>query len=704
MLQVQSPGESKIPVKQPLGSKLVSLSQRVRASLGISDHPVKFLGLLGSSSAQSRLKEAKPQRPSSFREPFPPRRWSEGCVCKRDVGRRVISSRGSGTLRFLGRCGLGPGLWAGIELDTPHGTNDGSAGGVRYFECPPGRGLFVPHSEISFPTLKPEDKPPHPTPVDYEKFSAYLEGHSSSPVMPLQDLSRNSKNSSSSSLVRVQDPEQSKHSSFELDDSLGILTPDQMDDLALNLTDDLVKSPSLGISSLITQEDLTLISLTDSDRNSLIPSNSFSKFSDTIIERDRYRGETDGAMPSTNLSLIDSEEKSPFPDFVDLDEKRLEGISPGCFDEKPNFERKTVRTPSVEELPLDSEEQRDKDGSKSGTVPNSFVTSITSITSLDNGYQGDGEWSRPASRGADHSPSAHQKLPKPRMDPMTDSDFFTESDADMHDELVSGRGDRRAQVIDGTLYGVSSSNPPVSVHSQRFSPTCEEMDSSGIYSDFERRPEDLEIKSLSEEMEDVQLERVNSPTGSTRTFSSNKSDQSVKKLSPTSFTLLIKEQVTSIKNLMMDVDSIEPVIKTPEESKPATPPEQINRVSSPSSKSETSFIKKHKMPKRNVVSKIKTMISSTNTTRKEDDGSRTVKKGRWDAVMSKISQSDDRPRLKEVKSRVFSGLGATPPRASSTNTTPPARTLSPRHIGSSCQPATSTRSLRDIQTLKCCKG
>jgi hypothetical protein len=40
---------------------------------------------------------------------------------------------------------------------------------------------------------------------------------------------------------------------------------------------------------------------------------------------------------------------------------------------------------------------------------------------------------------------------------MTDSDFFTESDADTHDDLGAGtgRGDRRAQVIDGTLYGAN---------------------------------------------------------------------------------------------------------------------------------------------------------------------------------------------------------------------------------------------------------
>lgn len=87
------------------------------------------------------------------------------------------------------------------------------------------------------------------------------------------------------------------------------------------------------------------------------------------------------------------------------------------------------------------------------------MTSVTSITSLDNGYQGDGEWSRPGSRGADHSPTNHRvvKLKTPVADPMTDSDFFTESDADTHDDLGagSGRGDRRAQVIDGTLYGTN---------------------------------------------------------------------------------------------------------------------------------------------------------------------------------------------------------------------------------------------------------
>lgn len=202
-----------------------------------------------------------------------------------------------------------------------------------------------------------------------------------------------------------------KQNSFEHDESLGILTPDQMTDFTVAL--ECSRTPSC--------ENLT------------------------------------GSVGS-KLALTRASASRPSAD-VELTEE-------GCSE----------RTPSPEELPLDP---KPIEPSRGGSVPADFVTSVTSITSLEAGYQGDGENSRPASRGADPPsilPVAN--LPAPcRQDPMTDSDFFTESDADAHEEIV--RGDRKAQVIDGTLFCAPGERRCPSF-------TGEEMDSSGIYSDLDK--------------------------------------------------------------------------------------------------------------------------------------------------------------------------------------------------------------------------
>lgn len=225
-----------------------------------------------------------------------------------------------------------------------------------------------------------------------------------------------------------------KQNSFEHDESLGILTPDQMTDFTLG---------TLGCSRTPSCENIT---------GGLIGSRLGST-----------RGSSSRPL-ETEVVLTSPENGEP-----------TEGSS--------------ERTPSPEELPLDPKPIENS----TRPVPSSFVTSVTSITSLEAGYQGDGENSRPASRGGDppqNVPMPSNMPPPCRQDPMTDSDFFTESDADAHEEIV--RGDRRAQVIDGTLFCAPGGRRCPSF-------TGEEMDSSGIYSDLEKRQDEMNVELIPSE-------------------------------------------------------------------------------------------------------------------------------------------------------------------------------------------------------------
>lgn len=48
-----------------------------------------------------------------------------------------------GTLRFCGLTDFASGEWGGIELDEAVGKNDGSVGGVFYFQCAPKYGKMI---------------------------------------------------------------------------------------------------------------------------------------------------------------------------------------------------------------------------------------------------------------------------------------------------------------------------------------------------------------------------------------------------------------------------------------------------------------------------------------------------------------------------------------------------------------------------------
>ncbi|XP_020648782.3 CAP-Gly domain-containing linker protein 4 [Pogona vitticeps] len=65
------------------------------------------------------------------------------------IGDRVlVVGQRTGTVRFYGTTKFAPGFWCGIELDKPHGKNDGSVAGVQYFSCSPRYGVFAPPSRV----------------------------------------------------------------------------------------------------------------------------------------------------------------------------------------------------------------------------------------------------------------------------------------------------------------------------------------------------------------------------------------------------------------------------------------------------------------------------------------------------------------------------------------------------------------------------
>ncbi|KAK2898349.1 hypothetical protein Q8A67_009767 [Cirrhinus molitorella] len=66
------------------------------------------------------------------------------------IGDRVlVSNIQPGTLRFKGQTNFANGFWAGVELDNPEGSNNGTYDGVVYFECREKHGIFAPPDKIS---------------------------------------------------------------------------------------------------------------------------------------------------------------------------------------------------------------------------------------------------------------------------------------------------------------------------------------------------------------------------------------------------------------------------------------------------------------------------------------------------------------------------------------------------------------------------
>ncbi|XP_054678136.1 CAP-Gly domain-containing linker protein 4 isoform X2 [Grus americana] len=92
------------------------------------------------SSVSSKISAGLYSSPATRKNPF------DGEI---QVGDRVlVVGQRTGTVRFCGTTKFAPGFWCGIELDKPHGKNDGSVGGVQYFRCLPRYGIFAPPSRV----------------------------------------------------------------------------------------------------------------------------------------------------------------------------------------------------------------------------------------------------------------------------------------------------------------------------------------------------------------------------------------------------------------------------------------------------------------------------------------------------------------------------------------------------------------------------
>lgn len=676
-----------------------------------------------------------------------------------NVGKRVrLNSGKEGVLRFVGQTQFGEGLWCGVELDTEEGSSDGTANNVCYFSCAKNRGVFAlasnvclvseevreylsdvsdsgPHSllgvtgdvEVESSSVLQNDaagnKVSGSDAIYFRKDSTHRYS-SSSQQQSSQTPTPNSSNSSyvpscewkcsshhsssASSLVVGQrgltscgldlmSMHMSKHSSIECDESLGILTPDQMVELTTCSGED---SVVLGGGSC---DDFRSLALQEhgggdgddsykSDLNGIVepkikcpsmdsitvspaPLDCYKYFDDSIQESgqnellDRLFSETDTCM-MTISSTSDNLENN----------REISG---------------TLRMSSVEELPVDdlsttliAPNQQDVVDIPVSAPSTSFVTSVTSIGSWDNGYQGDGECSRPTSRGADTSPLA--RVPKnisKILEPMTDSDFFTESDADLCEDVSCLRGDRKARVIDGKLFGspvntkittsqsystLRLSTELYNVQHERCVP--EEMDSSGIYSDLDKKSDGAE--KLVDGVVDVSmLEEVHSDTSGK---SSSKSVSSQK---------LVSEEVKGLKKEgTFELVDRKPKLKSsvPQKSTIVTKSENglkrrneivIKNVES-SKLSDLATINKPKMARRNVTSKVKTMIAASSKCSEDENQENhqpghqknLVNKstGKWNPVLSRIekSRNDEKPKpvkLKDIKSKVVCSMPRMPP-------------------------------------------
>uniref|UniRef100_T1J0J4 CAP-Gly domain-containing protein n=1 Tax=Strigamia maritima TaxID=126957 RepID=T1J0J4_STRMM len=446
------------------------------------------------------------------------------------------------------------------------------------------------------------------------------------------------------------DVEKDDFESFDFDDSLGILTPNQMIDSMFG--DSLLKTPSfedvLELNDEIVEFEET-VAVTTSTPVLEKEKESISKQPDIWTEQ------TPKARPNESFFYL-----SQFDSTLENSSKNTEltNLSPIARKNEKKRDLESLHLTLVadnlsKEVINDSlhhviEKISDKDR------PMSSLT--MSVTSIDTGYQGDAEGDvHSGAPSAANTPiedqnkfgvdekdllsmiscDGHNFLRHPRTDVGSDSDFCSDmgtswTESEMENE-EKGRG-RAARVIDGTLYYNDVNNEVNNNHV-----TC-----------------DIVIPScrVKEEVPD-------------RSSDSSTLDETLTELLPTSVDVVTVVSRVECEENVVDVKVADKKLLAVRKETP---------------------IKKFKSPKKNVMSKIKAMIEATTCKSAGsahgggEDGSneaevvvgkkagsvRTPRKSsRWEAVMSKIAagQAEEKAKGKakakrEVRSRVNTNLGA----------------------------------------------
>ncbi|XP_053222956.1 CAP-Gly domain-containing linker protein 2 isoform X1 [Podarcis raffonei] len=134
-------GKHSSPVGRPGGTAAAATTSTTASTTTKEGSP-----LHKQTSASSSSSTAAPEKPAGSKVT----EVGDDFLGDFVVGERVwVNGVKPGVVQYLGETQFAPGQWAGVVLDDPVGKNDGSVGGVRYFECQPLQGIFTRPSKLT---------------------------------------------------------------------------------------------------------------------------------------------------------------------------------------------------------------------------------------------------------------------------------------------------------------------------------------------------------------------------------------------------------------------------------------------------------------------------------------------------------------------------------------------------------------------------